>query len=291
MAEAIDDGTTSSVRRMSRLVEAFHSVTYYSPEILGLTEHGYRGWWHAYFAYRPAPMGAVSAGTVTAAFYNFAPRMVERALPGVWEIMSPAAITELRLGLVDKALRRCYGDGIGTPEMERAATLLRQAVDGTDVAGRPVYGGYATLPWPGEPHLDLWHGCTLLREYRGDNHNIALAAACVGGLESHILMAAHGHGNMATILGIRGFTEDEWANAVHSLGERGWVAADGAQTDAGRAARSDIERRTDELTSGALSRLGTDAIEELEFCLKPLVGHLITSGEVSGRWPPPAVMK
>src|SRR5262245_65941192 len=95
MGEALnDEGAADAARRLARVVEPFHSVTYYAPEILQLADDGYRGWWHAYFAYRPAPLGAVGAPVVTAVFYNFAPRMVERALPSVWELQPPTAVIE-----------------------------------------------------------------------------------------------------------------------------------------------------------------------------------------------------
>ena len=82
MAEAIHDGDENATRQLAWLFEPFHSVTYYSPEIIeGMPEAGYRGWWHAYFAYRPAPLGPVGANVVTAAFYNFAPRMVAVTIP------------------------------------------------------------------------------------------------------------------------------------------------------------------------------------------------------------------
>ena len=291
MAEAIEDAMASATRRLSKVVEPFHSVTYYTREMLRLKEDGYRGWWHSYFAYRAAPMGAVSAEVVTAAFYNFAPRMVGRAVPGVWQIMDPDAITARRLELIDEALRRTFGADIAGSDMTNAAALARAAIEDCDIAGRPVFAGYTALPWPDEPHLALWHACTLLREHRGDSHNIALAAAGINGIECHVLMAAHGHGNIPTILGIRGWTPEEWQAAVASLAERGLVTTDGEYTDVGRTARSDIERRTDEIASEPTKALGAEASAELETSLTPLVEHLITSGEVFGTWPPPTVMR
>lgn len=291
MTEADEDRTALAPRRLSGLVEPFHDVTYYAQEVQRLNQEGYSGWWHAYFAYRAAPMGAVAANVVTAAFYNFAPRMVDRAVPGVWQIMDPDAITSRRLELVDEALRRIFGPDVTGTNMRSAAGLARSAIEGCDIAGRPVFAAYAALPWPDEPHLVLWHACTLLREHRGDGHNIALAAAGVNGVECHVLKAAHGHGNVPTILGIRGWTPEEWQDAVASLAERGFVTADGDYTDIGREARADIERHTDELASEPTRRLGDESGAELEQSLTPLVAHLINSGEVFATWPPPTVMR
>ena len=86
-----------------------HTVAYYSPDIYGFNDDGFKGWWHAYFAYRSAPMGRVSAATVTAVFYNFAPRMVERAVPGCWDIMEPDAVRARQLELTTASMQRALG--------------------------------------------------------------------------------------------------------------------------------------------------------------------------------------
>jgi len=291
MGEAIVDGADSTARALARVAEPFHAVTYYSRELADLRDVGYKGWWHAYFAYRPAPMGAVSAATVTAAFYNFAPRMVARAVPGVWDLRSPSEVIELRLGRVERALDRIFGadEAIQRSAVE-AAELIRPVADAPG-AGRPVYAGYADLEWPADPILALWHGCTLLREYRGDSHNIALADAEVDGVACHVLMVGRGYGNRPTITAIRGWTDDEWHSAVDGLRSRGWVDADGSLTEAGTEARTRIERATDRLMGEPLRRMGEDGATQLIELLRPMVDHLAEAGEVSGRWPPEHVMK
>jgi len=291
MGEAIVDGSDSTARAVARVAEPFHAVSYYSRELTDLTDVGYKGWWHAYFGYRPAPMGAVSAAAVTAAFYNFAPRMVERAVPGVWEIRSPADTTALRLSRVEAALQRIFGADESTRSAATEAVELIRPAGESPVAGRPVYAGYASLDWPEDPVVGLWHGCTLLREYRGDSHNIALADAEVDGVESHVLMAGRGYGNKPTITAIRGWTDDEWDAAAGRLRSRGWVDGEGSLTEAGHTARTGIERATDRLMGDPVGRMGSDGSERLIGLLRPLVDQLAASGEVSGRWPPEHVMK
>jgi hypothetical protein len=286
-----DGGTAGAARRLARVVEPLHSITYYAPEIRQLADDGYRGWWHAYFAYRSAPLGAASAPVVTAVFYNFAPRMVERAVPSVWEVQPPEAVIERRRQLVAAALDRIFGGGEHDASIRAAAELARRAAEGCAVAGRPLYAAYTQLPWPDEPALALWHACTLLREYRFDGHNIALAAAGLDGVECHVLMAARGHGNKPTILAIRGWNDAEWEGAVERLAARGWVTPGGEHTDDGRAGRSAVERHTDVLASEPVRRLGDDGIEALVSHLEPLVAHLVGSGEVAGQWPPRHLIK
>ena len=99
-----------AARQLSKTFEPYHAIAYYCPEVAAFTDAGFRGWWHAYFAYRSAPLGVVPAPVVAAAFYNFAPRMVARALPGAWAILAPEDVLALRLEVVDRALRRVLGE-------------------------------------------------------------------------------------------------------------------------------------------------------------------------------------
>ncbi|MCP4083494.1 MAG: hypothetical protein GY745_00330 [Actinomycetia bacterium] len=285
------DDITRASRRLLKVFEPVHSISYYSPEIQALKDDGFKGWWHAYFAYRSAPMGPVGPETVTAAFYNFAPSMVGQAIPGVWDIMSPEDILERRLVLVSMAMQRIFGDdpahGPFGDDIRAAAALARAAIDDVDPEGRVLFAAHTGLAWPDEVHLQLWHACTLLREHRFDGHSIALAGAEVDGLESHVLMAGRGYGDQASITAIRGWTDDEWESAVARMALRGWTDATGTITDEGNHARRIIERHTDRLASAPLRRLGQERTAELEAHLSRLAQHLIETGEVAGRWPPP----
>ena len=209
----------------------------------------------------------------------------------MWEIHSPDEVLAIRHDMVDRALRRTFGDAISGAGMKSAADLARRAIEGCQFVGRPLYAAYAELPWPDEPHMSLWHACTLFREHRGDSHNIALGAAGLDGVECHLLMAAKGHGNRDTILAIRGWTEEEWEAANSRLMDRDLVTAGGAFTEAGRAARSEVERHTDQLASEPVKHLGSDDASALVSELTPLVKHLMDTHEVSGVWPPPHLVK
>ena len=62
-----------------------HAVTYFAPEARAAFDGlGFRGFWMGYFAARSAPFGVVPTEVVTAAFYNFAPQRVAKALPAAW---------------------------------------------------------------------------------------------------------------------------------------------------------------------------------------------------------------
>ncbi len=280
----------SGPRELIRVCNAFHNVVYYAPEIKRFVDAGMRGWWMSYFAYRSAPMGQVSAEVVTAAFYNFAPRMVQRAVPAVWDVMSPAQVIALRSEVVDQALRRLLAGYLADAELAEAAQLTRSAIDGCDVAGRAVYAGHASLPWPAEPHQGLWHACTLMREHRGDCHAVALTAAEVDGVMANVLMAARSHGNKATILSIRGWTSEEWDAGVSRLIQRGWLEADGTLTDEGRARREAIECHTDRLAREPYERLGPEGLERL-IGLTAIYIERLRQGGITTQWPPAHLLR
>ena len=278
-------------QKLARRYTVVHNLLYYCPEIRDFAAAGIKGWWHAYFHYRAAPMGPVPPEVVGATFYNFAPAMIAKAFPHGWSILSPQQALDLRNSCVDRALRRVLGADIAASTLAEAAALAQQAIAGCDVAARPLFAGHSALDWPTEPHLTLWHAATLLREHRGDCHNIALAAADIDGVACHVLMAALGHGNRTSILGIRGWTVEQWAAAVDTLSARGWLNADTRLTEEGRAGRAAIEEHTNRLAAQPCQRLGLDGVSRLCELLDPLVAAFHERGEVPGTWPPPHLLR
>src|SRR3954471_17239603 len=90
--------------------EPVHAIIYYAPERRAATNAlGLKGGWMSYFGCRAAPLGAVTAPVVAAAFYVFHPRMVARAVPDAWSYASPSALLEARLTSMDGAMRRVLG--------------------------------------------------------------------------------------------------------------------------------------------------------------------------------------
>jgi helix-turn-helix protein len=165
-----------------------------------------------YFGMRAAPLGAASPELVTAVFYNFAPRMVSRALPDAWAVASPAEFLRVRLEGVDAALRRMLGS-VDTPEILEAASLAREAALAAPLAGRPLAAANRALPWPSAPHLVLWHASTILREARGDGHVAALVAHGVGPCQALALYTREHSLDPAYMRTARGWTAEEWEAA------------------------------------------------------------------------------
>jgi len=69
---------------------------------------------------------------------------------------------------------------------------------------------------------------------------------------------------------VRGWTDEQWDNALAGLADRGWVGADGQLTNAGQAAHDAVENTTDWAAARPWARLGADATAELAGVLTPL---------------------
>jgi hypothetical protein len=280
-AEATAGGGSGMARRMWQALETLHMTVYFNPEPRDAYRRaGLRGGWMGYFASRSAAMGPVPAEVVMATFYNFHPRMVRRAIPDAWGFASPAEVLAARFEGVDAALRRLLGGWVEGPEVAEATRLIRLAMEGQHPSGRPLFAAHAALPWPEEPHLALWHGATLYREFRGDGHVACLLADGIDGLEAHVLAAGAGQLPGSVLREYRGWSEEEWDAAVERLRDRGWVEGDGSLTEAGRVAREVREQRTDELSMGPWRRLGPAGCARLLELLDTPVKLIVEGGGV-----------
>jgi hypothetical protein len=257
-----------AARRMWTLFEPVHVVTYFSNEARAAFEAaGLRGFWRGYFAGRASPLGPVTAAPVAASFFTFAPAMVARALPGVWDLVTPADALAARTAGAVAALRRLLGES--PPGLAATADALLRATDGLGCAGRVLAAANAALPAPAEPAARLWHAATLLREHRGDGHFAALVAADIDGCEALVLRAGLDL-SRGQLQPLRGWTDEEWDAATARLAERGWLDEDGTLTPDGLAARQAVEDATDRAAARPWARLGAAATEELSGLLTPL---------------------
>src|ERR1035437_10494971 len=95
---------------MWTLFEPIHAVTYFAPAARSAYEQaGLRGFWRGYYAGRAAPLGAAGAAVVTASFYTFAPAFVARAIPAVWELITPEQALRARMSGAVEALGGLLG--------------------------------------------------------------------------------------------------------------------------------------------------------------------------------------
>src|SRR5271155_1515897 len=157
---------------MWTLFEPIHAVTYFAPEArAAFEEAGLRGYWRGYFAGRAAPLGPAEAAVGTASFFNFSPAFVGRAVPAVWELITPQDALAARLAGAVAALRVLLAGR--EAEAAQTADLLWLAIAELDFSGRVLAAANAALPVPdGESAglARLWPAATLLPELRGGRH-------------------------------------------------------------------------------------------------------------------------
>lgn len=271
-------------RRMWRLTETYHCVTYFTPQARAATDAlGCKGGWMGYFGGRAAPLGAASPELVTAVFYNFHPSRVARALPDAWRIAEPRRFLEARLAGVDAALRDMLGDGtLRGPELAEAAELAAVAAANAPTAGRPLGAANAALQLSGPalpPHLALWQATTVLRESRGDGHVAALVSAGLDPCETLVLFAAEHGISGEQMRQFRGWSSDEWAAAVRRLTGRGLLEEPDRLSDAGRELRAWVEGRTDAAAAAPWQALGEDRTWRLAELLRPVAERLTAQND------------
>jgi hypothetical protein len=254
-------------------------MIYFAPETdEQLIAAGLRPGRMCYFASRSAPMGQVVADVTTATFVNFNPDLVAKYIPRAWTLASIDAILAARLRGADLALRRLLGEAVESAELCELAELAREATTALRPEGRPLYAGHAALPWPDEPHLVMWHAATLLREFRGDGHTMALARAGLTGLESIVTHTATGRGfTVEAAKNLRGWSDEQWRDAQTELAKRGLMDGD-ALTDEGMAVRGRVEADTDELDAAPWNHLGTERTTRLIELGKGLTRVIVANG-------------
>lgn len=200
---------------------------------------GLKGGWMPYFASRSAPLGEPGPHQVAALFHVFAPKIINRAIPDAWTLADREAVLQTRLEFATRALTERFGAAEESlvDELEAISTSV-------DFGGKPMAAALADLPPPTDLTGRMWHAASILREYRGDCHFAVLTAAGVDGAAALVLETATKNApeDFATS---RGWSEEDQAEALERLSQRGWMDADGTATEAGREAREEFETTTD----------------------------------------------
>jgi Helix-turn-helix family len=246
-------GEWSGARVWWRSFEPVHAVIYFADECrAALAGTGLRGFWMGYFAARSVPLGAVSPATVTALFFNFHESMVRRALPDAWRFAAPAEVERVRRESAATVLRRVCRDveQIAAP----AVPVLDHLTERADGSGRALFSANRDLPRPDDPVEGLWQGCTCLREHRGDGHVAVLTSAGLDGCEALVLFALSEEVDGSLFRTNRGWSEQDWAEALERLEARG-LTSGRTITPAGRELRHSIEETTDRLSAVAFDEL------------------------------------
>ncbi|MFI5040782.1 MAG: hypothetical protein ACHQNA_02860, partial [Acidimicrobiales bacterium] len=209
----------------------------------------------AYFCSRGSVMGQVAGEVIAAAFAVFNPAAVVPSVAFGWSVTDAATICAERTAGATEQLVRILGD---RPDgIEQATGLLQRATARLRPEGRPLYAGLRSLGLPGDPMGDLWRLADLLREYRGDAHISSWTSAGFDATEIGLLTELYWGLPLRTYVRSRAWSDAELDAAESRLVERGLVA-DGTFTDAGRAARSEVEDATDRQCRPIVEALGDD---------------------------------
>ena len=219
----------------------------------------------AYFTSRGAALGQAPGELVASAFAVFNPAVVVPAVTHGWTLTDAPTIAAARLRGAVAQLRRILGDE--PAGLARASELLAIAVEPLRVEGRPLFAGVVSQGLPGDPLGDLFRLGDRLREYRGDSHTAAWISAGFDATEIGLLTELFMGLPLRTYVRSRAWSSDELDAAEERLVGRGLIA-DGAFTEAGRAAREAVEQVTDAQLRPALDALGDD-VDELVGLLDP----------------------
>jgi hypothetical protein len=273
-------------RRTWMTLEPIHAMVYFTPvgpptyEAIGLNAR------QGYFASRAAAMGAASAEVVISTFFNFAPDLVRASIPSAWAVASPAAVLDARYRVVRDAFDQHCPDHVHSPATTTAAQLAKTiALEACNrLEGRPLFAGHASLPWPDDenPAVVLWHAQTLLREFRGDGHIVALVAEGFSGIDAHVTHIATGQVPQDLMRSTRAWSDDDFEASIDSLRGRGLIARsnEGAisLTEAGLAQRERIEALTDALAAAPYQRVGDQHCAQLRAAARPFAQAVVDAG-------------
>jgi hypothetical protein len=279
------DNAAAIARQTWTLFEPVHVVSYFTPEARAAFEQaGLRGFWRGYFAGRAAPMGQVGAPAVVAAFFVFAPAMVGRAIPGVWELATPARALAARQAGAVAAVRRLLdlkpGDPV-PPAVTAASDELAAAASHLDGAGHSLAAPNLALPVPDEPVARLWHAATLVAADLDGAEALALRA---GVDRAGLYQAGDGTGSHVEagwkreqLQPARGWTDAQWDAADERLTARGLLDGERAATPAGVALHREIEHATDQAAARPWTRFGQDRVAALTQLLRPIARACATA--------------
>lgn len=268
---------SKKARALGSVIEPFAGQVYFSPEChtnyeklgFGPSPGEFAGVqgpeFQAYFTSRGSVMGQVPGEVVAAAFGVFNPAVVVPAVTEGWKKTDAATICAARDDGAIAQLTRVLGD---SPKgIDRANELLARATAVLRPEGKPLYSGLRSLPLPGSPVGDAWRNADRLREFRGDAHVAAWTVAGFDATEICLLTEPYWGLPLRSYSRTRAWSDAEFDAAEARLVERGLIE-DGRFTDAGRAAREEIEVATDQQMRPAIDALGSD-FDELIETLRP----------------------
>lgn len=259
-------------RRLRDLCEPIAGSVYFVPEAqAAYGELGFENYAQSYFCSRGACLGTPPGEVVAAAFGVFNPEIVVPAVESGREVAGRDEVLAAREQGASQALRRILGEA----DVLSPATTLRELMESVDLAGRALFSGLRSLPFPADPMAALWRACDYVRERRGDGHIAAWISAGCDAVEIGLLTELFWGLGLGTYIRTRGWSQEQIDGGIARLQAKGHVA-DGAFTDQGLAYRRSIERATDEMERCVVDALpDPDALFD---ALAPLTRAVLDAG-------------
>ena len=160
-------------------------------------------------------------------------------------------------------------------DIAEATDVAERAVDGLTWPGRPLAAGHAAVldQCRDNDLVRLWQLIAVLREWRGDGHIALLTAEPLSGSECTVITYALSRGR-SFLKASRSWSDDEWSAAVERLVADGWISAEDAMTDDGKARRRSLETRTNELAVPMWDGIDDATVNRLGDLLEPAVEAL-----------------
>ena len=209
-----------------------------------------------YIAARCAPLSPAGPDAVTAAFGSISPHAIsftfglveaKTDFDSVWQARDEAVVEGLR-GFAPEIV----------PALEELGPQLWPVVEQLPTDGRVFFASHLRMKRLADPLLSGWHAVNCVREWRGDTHWAAVAAAGLTGIEASILHNAWLGYEDGWLPTSRGSTSEEIQIGWERLDARGLVR-NGSVTKEALELRQRIEGDTDRLTTLPWELLGEKA--------------------------------
>lgn len=252
----------SPARRLRDAVEPIATQGWWAKGVHDRLEAKGLGFFDSYVWGRAAALGSPSPGVVVATFGVFAPAFLAAVYEsGRSQIGRDEVLAAREAGAVE-SLRSIVEE---SDAIRDAAGVLIGATSNVDATARPLFSGLRDLPVPPSALGRLWRGAELVREHRGDGHLAACIAEGLDPLEMSLMTELWLDYAPGEYSSSRGYGPDELAAAGERLAQRGWVESM-SLTEAGRAARNEIEFATDRSQQGLIDAIGGRLDQVVSVC-------------------------
>ena len=219
------------------LIGTLGAAFYFTPATLGRGGALGLDFAQFYVMGRGGVLGDVEPVTVWSAFGYFNPAMVDATWNAGKAIMAPREAAREHFACAATHGREHYSGVAGIEAFVEAADAV---VAAADPFGLSLFAGYSAEPRADDAPARAQQLLTVLREYRGSAHLIALRAAGVDSKTAHFV------------------------KRPNDIGMFGWTAADAPQiTDATHTAMAEAERTTDKIVAPAFAVLDDAGRESL----------------------------